>query len=58
MILLTTRDDKLVLVSSMTPFMMKSAGNPDGLDIELFDAMTADMVKDPGKWVGELDGMT
>lgn len=30
MTLFTTREDKLVLVSSTTPFMMKSAGNPDG----------------------------
>jgi len=37
---------KVVLISSITPFMLKTDSNPDGVPKEMFDDMTKDMLHD------------
>lgn len=40
------RVSKIVLISAVTPFMLKTADNPDGLDQSIFDDMMEEMKQD------------
>ncbi len=40
------RVSRIVLVSAVTPFLLKTDDNPDGVDQSVFDGMTAGLVKD------------
>lgn len=40
------RISKAVLISSVTPYMLKTSDNPDGVDHAVFDEMLAEMKKD------------
>ena len=42
----TDRVSKVVLVSAVTPFMLRTDDNPDGVAIEVFDALRAASVAD------------
>ena len=42
----TDKISKVVLISSVTPFMLKTADNPDGVDKEVFDEMVENIDKD------------
>jgi non-heme chloroperoxidase len=42
----TSRVSKAVLVSAVPPLMVKSAANPDGLPLDVFDGFRAGMLKD------------
>lgn len=42
----TRRVAKAVLVGAVTPLMLKTAANPDGLPMEVFDKMRADAIAD------------
>src|SRR5436853_6490834 len=46
----TKRVAKAVLVAAVPPLMLKTAANPEGLPIEVFDKMRADLVKDPSQF--------
>ena len=41
-----------VLISSVVPYMLKTADNPDGTDQDVFDEMTSDMKEDRPKFFG------
>lgn len=42
----SARVSKAVLISSVTPYMAKTSGNPDGVDPSVFDEMMDNMKKD------------
>jgi non-heme chloroperoxidase len=42
----TARVTKAVLVSAVAPYMVKNAGNPDGVPLEVLDGVRAGMLKD------------
>jgi non-heme chloroperoxidase len=42
----TSRVSKAVLIAAVPPLMLKSAANPEGLPIELFDGIRASLMKD------------
>jgi non-heme chloroperoxidase len=42
----TSRVAKAVLIAAVPPIMLKSAGNPEGLPIELFDGLRSALLKD------------
>jgi non-heme chloroperoxidase len=42
----TTRVAKAVLIGAVTPLMLKTAANPGGLDIEVFDGIRASLLAD------------
>ena len=42
----TTRIAKIVLISAVTPYMLKSADNPEGVDKKNFDAMIEKITED------------
>ena len=42
----TKRVAKAVLIAAVPPIMLKSAANPEGLPIEVFDSCGADLIKD------------
>jgi non-heme chloroperoxidase len=42
----TSRVAKAVLIAAVPPLMLKTAANPEGLPIEVFDAIRASLVKD------------
>ncbi|MFB3908559.1 MAG: alpha/beta fold hydrolase [Candidatus Eisenbacteria bacterium] len=42
----TRRVAKAVLIAAVAPFMLKTATNPDGLPIEVFDGLRANLMKD------------
>src|SRR5438477_5367641 len=50
----TKRVAKAVLISAVPPLMLKTAANPGGLPIEVFDKMRADLVKDPSQFYKDL----
>src|SRR5262245_20152253 len=50
----TTRVAKAILIAAVPPLMLKTAANPEGLPIELFDKMRADLSKDPSQFYKEL----
>lgn len=47
----TDRVTKLALVSSITPFIMRTENNPDGVDIAAFDEMVDVMTTDRARWM-------
>jgi non-heme chloroperoxidase len=50
----TKRVAKAVLIAAVPPLMLKTADNPEGLPIEVFDKMRADLVKDPSQFYKDL----
>jgi non-heme chloroperoxidase len=46
----TKRVVKAVLISAVPPLLVKTAVNPDGLPIEVFDKLRADLFKDPSQF--------
>jgi non-heme chloroperoxidase len=46
----TARVARAVLISAVPPLMLKTAANPDGLPIELFDGLRAGLFNDPGQF--------
>jgi non-heme chloroperoxidase len=45
-----TRVSKLAFVAAVTPFLLKTATNPDGAPIEVFDGMRAAVQADRSQW--------
>ncbi|KAA0697852.1 alpha/beta hydrolase [Neorhizobium sp. P12A] len=50
----TSRVAKAVLIAAVPPIMVKSATNPEGLPIEVFDAIRAGLVKDRSQFYRDL----
>jgi non-heme chloroperoxidase len=50
----TKRVAKAVLIAAVPPLMLKTASNPEGLPIEVFDKIRADLVKDPSQYYKDL----
>jgi non-heme chloroperoxidase len=50
----TKRVAKAVLVAAVPPIMLKSAANPEGLPIEVFDSMRSSLMKDRSQFYKEL----
>jgi non-heme chloroperoxidase len=50
----TSRVAKMVLVSAIPPFLLKTDKNPDGLPIELFDTLRSGMAADRGQFYKDL----
>ena len=49
----TKRVSKAVLIAAVPPVMVKSAANPEGLPIELFDGLRTSMAKDRSQFYKE-----
>jgi non-heme chloroperoxidase len=52
----TKRVAKAVLVSAITPLMLKTAANPGGLPIEVFDGIRANVLADRSQFFKDLSG--
>src|SRR6266545_3182664 len=52
----TKRVAKAVLVSAITPLMLKTPANPDGLPIEVFDQLRAGVLADRSQFYRDLSG--
>src|SRR6516225_5077638 len=50
----TGRVGKAVLIAAVPPIMLKSAANPEGLPIEVFDKLRSDLVKDRSQFYKDL----
>src|SRR5262245_31462984 len=50
----TKRVAQAVLVSAVPPLMLKTSANPEGLPIEVFDKLRADLAKDPSQFYKDL----
>src|SRR5262245_7165529 len=50
----TKRVAKAVLLAAVPPIMLKSASNPEGLPIDVFDTMRSDLMKDPSQFYKDL----
>ena len=50
----TKRVARAVLIAAVPPLMLKTAANPEGLPIEMFDKMRADLLKDPSQFYADL----
>jgi non-heme chloroperoxidase len=50
----TERVAKAVLIAAVPPLMLKTAANPEGLSIEVFDKIRADLVKNPSQFYKDL----
>ena len=50
----TKRVAKAVLIAAVPPLMLKTAANPEGLPIEVFDKMRANLLKDPSQYYQDL----
>ncbi len=50
----TARVAKAVLISAVPPIMLKTAANPEGLPIEVFDGIRAGLAKDRSQFYKEL----
>jgi non-heme chloroperoxidase len=46
----TKRVDKVVLIAAVPPLLLKTAANPEGLPIEVFDGLRASLAKDPSQF--------
>jgi non-heme chloroperoxidase len=46
----TKRVAKAVLIAAVPPIMLKSAANPEGLPIEVFDGLRSSLAKDPSQF--------
>ena len=49
----TSRVAKAVLIAAVPPLMLKTAANPEGLPIEVFDGMRASLAKDRSQYYKE-----
>jgi non-heme chloroperoxidase len=50
----TSRVAKVVLIGSVTPLMLKTAGNPGGLPLEVFDGFRASVLADRSQYFKDL----
>lgn len=50
----TKRVAKAVLIAAVPPLMLKTADNPEGLPIEVFDKMRADLFNNPSQFYKDL----
>jgi non-heme chloroperoxidase len=50
----TKRVAKAVLIAAVPPIMLKSAANPEGLPMEVFDTMRSDLMKDRSQFYKDL----
>src|SRR5574341_227162 len=50
----TKRVTKAVLIAAVPPIMLKTAANPEGLPIEVFDKIRADLIRDPSQYYKDL----
>ena len=50
----TKRVAAAVLLAAVPPLMLKSASNPEGLPMELFDKLRSDLIKDPSQFYKDL----
>lgn len=50
----TKRVAKAVLVAAVPPIMLKTASNPEGLPIEVFDKLRSDLTKNPSQFYKDL----
>ncbi len=50
----TKRAAKAVLIAAVPPLMLKTSANPEGLPIEVFDKIRADLVKNPSQFYKDL----
>ena len=50
----TKRVAKAVLIAAVPPLMLKTSDNPEGLPIEVFDKIRADLVKNPSQYYKDL----
>jgi non-heme chloroperoxidase len=50
----TNRVAKAVLIAAVPPLMLKTDANPEGLPMEVFDKLRADLVKDPSQFYKDL----
>ena len=50
----TIRVARAVLIAAVPPLMLKTVANPEGLPIEVFDKLRADLVKDPSQFYKDL----
>jgi non-heme chloroperoxidase len=50
----TKRVARAVLIAAVPPLMLKTAANPEGLPIDVFDKMRADLFKDPSQFYKDL----
>src|SRR5512145_527815 len=50
----TRRVAKAVLIAAVPPLMVKTAANPEGLPIEVFDGLRVALTKDPSQFYREL----
>src|SRR5499433_233767 len=50
----TSRVAKAVLIAAVPPLMLKTAANPEGLPIEVFDKIRSDLIKDPSQFYKDL----
>ena len=50
----TKRVAKVVLIAAVPPIMLKSAANPEGLPMEVFDSMRSGMTKDRSQFYKDL----
>ena len=50
----TTRVAKAVLIAAVPPIMLKTVANPEGLPIEVFDKMRADLTRDRSQFYKDL----
>jgi len=50
----TNRVAKAVLVAAVPPLMLKTAANPEGLPIEVFDKLRSDLTKNPSQFYKDL----
>jgi len=50
----TSRVAKAVLIGSITPLMLQTAGNPGGLPMQVFDGIRASVLKDRSQFFREL----
>lgn len=50
----TKRVDKAVLIAAVPPLMLKTAANPEGLPLEVFDSIRAGLVKDRSQFYKDL----
>jgi non-heme chloroperoxidase len=50
----TKRVAKAVLIAAVPPLMLKTAANPEGLPIEVFDKLRNDLIKNPSQFYKDL----
>ena len=53
----TKRVAGAVLLAAVPPLMLKTAANPEGLPVEVFDKLRADLIKNPSQFYKDLAPM-